>query len=149
MDFILNKISIEDFQEHDIIYSKNIQNKLDFYIEVEECNHKELKIVLYRNHPRIKEIIEKFGYENIDLLTTQKKKYNIKEGVYRLLFNEEKTMVICNGGGVLTIEEYNFNSKKQEFADFKKGKLKIVIDFVFNKETDNFKIKEELSKIGG
>jgi hypothetical protein len=50
-------------------------------------------------------------------------------------------MITSNPEVEIKVVEYNFN---QQLADFDKGKVAILIDIVFAKETDNTKLINEL-----
>ena len=53
-------------------------------------------------------------------------------------------MVASNPEVDIKVVEYNFN---QQLADFDKGKVAILIDIVFSKETDNTKLISELKAL--
>jgi D-mannonate dehydratase len=147
MEFILNKLSIQNFQTGDNIYSKQIRNKLGFNIETHHLNNgKTLQVFFYRNHPRIKEIIEKFGWEHVGLSSKSSQKVKVGSGTYKLIINDKDFMIHTDGDMEIEVEEYNFYSKKQQFVDFKQGKLAVLFTFNLEKEFDNSKIKTELKK---
>ena len=43
--------------------------------------------------------------------------------------------------------KYNFNPKGFTTKDFEKGKIAILIDFTFDKETDNLKTKQHIKEL--
>jgi hypothetical protein len=56
--------------------------------------------------------------------------------------------MINNTGNVeITITEINFNPKEIDFSDFQKGKLAIYVDFVFEGENDNEKLRKEIKDL--
>lgn len=143
MGFILNKITLENFKEHSDIYSKNIRGNLEFTIETHALdNGKNLQLFFYRNHPKIKEFIEKA--QDKGYITTQKNVIHLDDTVLRLYINDLDFMI--NSSGAITIEilEYNFNSKEITLSDFEKGKVAILMNLYFEYETDNSKLKKEL-----
>ena len=53
-------------------------------------------------------------------------------------------MITSNPEVDIKVTEYNFN---QQLADFDKGKVAILIDITFDKETDNTKLISELKAL--
>ena len=143
MGLILKKVAIEDYIEKDILFSKQIRGNLDFYIETHHLEGgKHLQLFFYRNHPRIKEFIAANDKKNH--LTIQNSHTVSNVGQMRLLINDSQFMVASNPEVDIKVVEYNFN---QQLADFDKGKVAILIDIVFSKETDNTKLISELKAL--
>lgn len=143
MDFVLNKISLEDFKEHKDIYSKTIRGNLRFTIETHVLdNGKNLQIFFYRSHDKIKKFVEK-ALEK-DYLTTQKTTEELDATVLRLHINEEDFMINSSGKIRLEVVEYNFNNKEITLSDFEKGKVAVLMNLYFENEIDNAKLKKEL-----
>lgn len=143
MGLILKKVAIEDYIEKDILFSKQVRGNLDFYIETHHLEGgKHLQLFFYRNHPRIKEFIAANDKKNH--LTIQNSHTVSNVGQMRLLINDSQFMVASNPEIDIKVVEYNFN---QQLADFDKGKVAILIDIVFSKETDNTKLISELKAL--
>lgn len=143
MGLILKKVAIEDYIEKDILFSKQVRGNLDFYIETHHLEGgKHLQLFFYRNHPRIKEFIAANDKKNH--LTIQNSHTVSNVGQMRLLINDSQFMVASNPEVDIKVVEYNFN---QQLADFDKGKVAILIDIVFSKETDNTKLISELKAL--
>lgn len=143
MGLILKKVAIEDYIEKDILFSKQVRGNLDFYIETHHLEGgKHLQLFFYRNHPRIKEFIA--ANEKKNHLTTQNSHTVSNVGQIRLLINDSQFMIASNPEVDIRVVEYNFN---QQLADFDKGKVAILIDIVFSKETDNTKLISELKAL--
>lgn len=143
MGLILKKVAIEDYIEKDILFSKQVRGNLDFYIETHHLEGgKHLQLFFYRNHPRIKEFIAANDKKNH--LTIQNSHTVSNVGQMRLLINDNQFMVASNPEVDIKVVEYNFN---QQLADFDKGKVAILIDIVFSKETDNAKLISELKAL--
>mgnify|MGYP003456571526 FL=1 len=143
MGLILKKVAIEDYIEKDILFSKQVRGNLDFYIETHHLEGgKHLQLFFYRNHPRIKEFIAANDKKNH--LTIQNSHTVSNVGQMRLLINDSQFMVASNPEVDIKVVEYNFN---QQLADFDKGKVAIIIDIVFSKETDNTKLISELKAL--
>lgn len=143
MGLILKKVAIEDYIEKDILFSKQVRGNLDFYIETHHLEGgKHLQLFFYRNHPRIKEFIAANDKKNH--LTIQNSHTVSNVGQMRLLINDSQFMMASNPGVDIKVVEYNFN---QQLADFDKGKVAILIDIVFSKETDNTKLISELKAL--
>ena len=139
----LQKVSIENFMEQEVLYSKLVRGNLDFKVETHLLDGgKKFQVYLYRNHPRIDEFIS--VAEAKELLGKQHSEINTGLGVLRLTINDQKFMI--NNGGVtnIVINELNFNPKGMTIQDFPKGKVAILIDFNFEEEADNAKVKKEL-----
>jgi hypothetical protein len=140
---ILKKVAIEDYIEKDILFSKQVRGNLDFYIETHHLEGgKHLQLFFYRNHPRIKEFIAANDKKNH--LTIQNSHTVSNVGQMRLLINDSQFMMASNPEVDIKVVEYNFN---QQLADFDKGKVAILIDIVFSKETDNTKLISELKAL--
>lgn len=143
MGLILKKVAIEDYIEKDTLFSKQVRGNLDFYIETHHLEGgKHLQLFFYRNHPRIKEFIAANDKKNH--LTIQNSHTVSNVGQMRLLINDSQFMVASNPEVDIKVVEYNFN---QQLADFDKGKVAILIDIVFSKETDNTKLISELKAL--
>ena len=144
MGLILKKIVIEDYLEKNILFSKQIRGNLNFYIETHHLEGgKHLQLFFYRNHPRIKEFIAANDKKNH--LTIQNSRTVSNVGQMRLLINDGQSFMIASNPEVeIKIVEYNFN---QQLADFDKGKVAILIDITFAKETDNTKLISELKSL--
>ena len=143
MGLILKKVAIEDYIEKDILFSKQVRGNLDFYIETHHLEGgKHLQLFFYRNHPRIKEFIAANDKKNH--LTIQNSHTVSNVGQIRLLINDSQFMVASNPEVDIKVVEYNFN---QQLADFDKGKVAILIDIIFSKETDNTKLISELKAL--
>lgn len=143
MGLILKKVAIEDYIEKDILFSKQVRGNLDFYIETHHLEGgKHLQLFFYRNHPRIKEFIAANDRKNH--LTIQNSHTVSNVGQIRLLINDSQFMMASNPEVDIRVIEYNFN---QQLADFDKGKVAILIDIVFSKETDNTKLISELKAL--
>ena len=139
----LNNISIENFLEQKVLYAKLVRGNLDFKVETHMLDGgKKLQVYLYRNHPRIEEFIA--AADAKEMLGKQHSEINTGLGVLRLTINDKKFMI--NNGGVtnIVINELNFNKKGITITDFPKGKVAILIDFNFEEEADNAKVKKEL-----
>jgi hypothetical protein len=140
---VLEKVSIENFLEQEVLYSKLVRGKLDFKVETHMLDGgKKLQVYLYRNHPRIEEFIAAATAKN--MLGKQHCEVNTGLGVLRLTINDQRFMI--NNGGVtnIVINELNFNTKELSIQDFPKGKVAILIDFNFEEEADNAKFKKEI-----
>lgn len=143
MGLILKKVAIEDYIEKDTLFSKQVRGNLDFYIETHHLEGgKHLQLFFYRNHPRIKEFIAANDKKNH--LTIQNSHTVSNVGQMRLLINDSQFMMASNPEVDIKVVEYNFN---QQLADFDKGKVAILIDIVFSKETDNTKLISELKAL--
>ena len=143
MGLILKKVAIEDYIEKDILFSKQVRGNLDFYIETHHLEGgKHLQLFFYRNHPRIKEFIAANDKKNH--LTIQNSHTVSNVGQIRFLINDSQFMMASNPEVDIKVVEYNFN---QQLADFDKGKVAILIDIIFSKETDNTKLISELKAL--
>lgn len=139
----LNKISIENFLEQEVLYSKLVRGNLDFKVKTHMLDGgKKLQVYLYRNHPRVEEFIT--AADAKEMLGKQHSEINTGLGVLRLTINDKRFMI--NNGGVtnIVIHELNFNQKGITIQDFPKGKVAILIDFNFEEEADNAKFKKEI-----
>lgn len=144
MGLILKKVAIEDYIEKDILFSKQVRGNLDFYIETHHLEGgKHLQLFFYRNHPRIKEFIAANDKKNH--LTIQNSHVISNVGQMKLTINDELNFMVASNPEVdIRVTEYNFN---QQLADFDKGKVAILIDITFDKETDNTKLISELKAL--
>ena len=126
MGLILKKVAIED------------------YIETHHLEGgKHLQLFFYRNHPRIKEFIAANDKKNH--LTIQNSHVISNVGQMKLTINDELNFMVASNPEVdIKVTEYNFN---QQLADFDKGKVAILIDITFDKETDNTKLISELKAL--
>lgn len=144
MGLILKKVAIEDYIEKDILFSKQVRGNLDFYIETHHLEGgKHLQLFFYRNHPRIKEFIAANDKKNH--LTIQNSHVISNVGQMKLIINDELNFMVTSNPEVdIKVTEYNFN---QQLADFDKGKVAILIDITFDKETDNTKLISDLKAL--
>ena len=144
MGLILKKVAIEDYIEKDILFSKQVRGNLDFNIETHHLEGgKHLQLFFYRNHPRIKEFIAANDKKNH--LTIQNSHVISNVGQMKLTINDELNFMVASNPEVdIKVTEYNFN---QQLADFDKGKVAILIDITFDKETDNTKLISELKAL--
>lgn len=144
MGLILKKVAIEDYIEKDILFSKQVRGNLDFYIETHHLEGgKHLQLFFYRNHPRIKEFIAANDKKNH--LTIQNSHVISNVGQMKLIINDELNFMVTSNPEVdIKVTEYNFN---QQLADFDKGKVAILIDITFDKETDNTKLVSDLKAL--
>lgn len=144
MGLILKKVAIEDYIEKDILFSKQVRGNLDFYIETHHLEGgKHLQLFFYRNHPRIKEFIAANDKKNH--LTIQNSHVISNVGQMKLTINDELNFMVTSNPEVdIKVTEYNFN---QQLADFDKGKVAILIDITFDKETDNTKLISDLKAL--
>ena len=143
MGLVVKKKAIEDYLEKTNLYSKQIRGNLEFYIETHHLEGgKHLQLFLYRNHPRVKEFIAANDIKNH--LTIQKSHLVAPTAQMKLYVNDEAFMIASNPDIEIDVVEYNFN---QQLADFDKGKVAILIDITFAKETDNTKLVSELKAL--
>ena len=146
MGFILKRVRIENLTDRTDVYSKLIRGNLNFILETHALNGGHtLQIFLYRDHPRIKEFIEKAQEKKY--LTTTTEELHIDNPVLRLYINEESTMINTAGNVDIKITEHNFNSKKLTLTDFEKGKVAVLIEISTTGESDLSKLKKELKNI--
>lgn len=140
---LLDKISLENFMEQSVLYSKLVRGKLPFTAEIHTLdNGKKLQVYLLRNNPRIEDFI-KAGLEK-NMLGEQKSVINSEGGVLRLFINDNKFMINGSGKATISIRELNFNPKEIKLVDFPTGKVAIYIDIDFEDEVDNSKFKKEI-----
>lgn len=124
---VLNKISLENFLGQELLYSKNIRGQLEFKAETHMLDGgKELQIFLFRDLP-----LEQLDETKIKTSTT---KLNIKQGVLRLMLNDQKFMINCGGEVEIGICENNYEGKKLSISIFINSSL----------ESDNSKLKKEI-----
>lgn len=144
MGLILKKVSIEDYIEKNVLFSKQVRGGLNFYIETHHLeNGKHLQLFFYRNHPRIKEFIAANDKKNH--LTIQNSHIISNVAQMKLSINDTQHFMVTSSPDVeIKVVEYNFN---QQLADFDKGKVAILIDITFAKETDNTKLISELKAL--
>lgn len=146
MGFILKKVRIENLKERTDVYSKLIRGNLNFILETHSLNNgRTLQVFLYRDHPRVKEFIEKAQEKNYTTKTVEA--LHIDNPVLRLYINEESAMINSSGDVDIKITEYNFNNKELTLADFEKGKVAVLIEFTMGGENDHSKLKKELKNI--
>ena len=144
---VLKKITIENFLTQEVVFTKTIRGDFDFIVEPHQLNGGiTLQINLFRNCPQIHEFIDK-GLEK-KVLNKQHTKVRTGSGVIRLTFNDEKKIMI-NAANMTTIDitELNFYPKDFSIKDFDKGKVAIYIDFTFDKEIDNLKVKQDIKDL--
>lgn len=140
---VLKKISIDNMLTQETLYSKLVRGNLDFTIETHTIEGgRKLQIFLYRNHPRVKDLIEVARQK--EMLTTQSSHITTAAGVLRLYINEEKFMINYIDNTEIDIKEYNFNPGNLQVEGFPKGKVGIEIELNFGGEVDNSKVKKEL-----
>ena len=144
MGLTLKKVSIEDYIEKNVLFSKQVRGGLNFYIETHHLeNGKHLQLFFYRNHPRIKEFIAANDKKNH--LTIQNSHIISNVAQMKLSINDTQHFMVTSSPDVeIKVVEYNFN---QQLADFDKGKVAILIDITFAKETDNTKLISELKAL--
>lgn len=144
MGLTLKKVSIEDYIEKNVLFSKQVRGNLNFYIETHHLEGgKHLQLFFYRNHPRIKEFIAANDKKNH--LTIQNSHIVSNVAQMKLSINDTQHFMITSNPDVeIKVVEYNFN---QQLADFDKGKVAILIDITFAKETDNTKLISELKAL--
>ena len=144
MGLIIKKIAIEDYIEKDVLFSKLIRGNLSFSIETHHLEGgKHLQIFFYRDHPRIKEFVALNDKKNH--LTIQKSHTISNAGQIKLVINDDLVFMMSSNPEVeINVTEYNFN---QKLSDFDKGKVAVLIDIVFNQETDNTKLISELKAL--
>ena len=144
MGLTLKKVSIEDYIEKNVLFSKQVRGGLNFYIETHHLESgKHLQLFFYRNHPRIKEFIAANDKKNH--LTIQNSHIVSNVAQMKLSINDTQHFMITSNPEVeIKVVEYNFN---QQLADFDKGKVAILIDITFAKETDNTKLISELKAL--
>lgn len=144
MGLVLKKVAIEDYQTKDVLFSKLVRGNLSFTIETHHLEGgKHLQIFLYRNHPRVKEFIA--ANEQKNHLTIQSSHTVSSASQMKLIINDSVNFMMNSSPDVeIKITEYNCN---QQFKDFDKGKVAILIDITFSKETDNSKLISELKTL--
>lgn len=144
MGLVLKKVAIEDYQTKDVLFSKLVRGNLNFTIETHHLEGgKHLQIFLYRNHPRVKEFIA--ANEQKNHLTIQSSHTVSSASQMKLIINDSVNFMMNSSPDVeIKITEYNCN---QQFKDFDKGKVAILIDITFGKETDNSKLISELKTL--
>lgn len=143
MGLILNKIIIEDYLTKELIYSKEIRGKLPFFIETHNLNgSKNFQIFLFRQHPRIKEFLEKNNEKNF--LKLQETNIDINTTQLKIIINDKSYMISTLGkGNSLNIREYNLSNG---FSDFPKGKTAMFFNFIFTEPQALDKIILELKE---
>lgn len=140
---VIKKISIEDYLDKTVLYSKQIRGNLKFYIETHQLdNGKHIQIIVYRDHPRIKEFIairdkaDNFSEQHSGFKTeAQQLKINVNDSAY--IFN-------CNGTTEVKILEINYN---KQLEDLDKGKCAIFIDLYLTNEMENSKMLSDITNI--
>ena len=139
---VLKKITIENFLTQEVIFTKTIRGGFNYIVEPHQLEGgTTLQINLFRDHPQIHEFIEKALEKKV--LNEQHTKVRTGSGVIRLTFNDDKKLMINTANTTtINITEYNFTIK-----DFEKGKIAILIDFTFDKETDNLKTKQHIKEL--
>lgn len=143
MGLIIKKITLEDYVNKNILYSKQIRGNLSFDIETHHLEKgKILQLYFYREHPRIKEFIN--ANEQKNHLTVQKYNIDTECGQMRFLVNDKDFMINSNPNINIQITEYNFG---RTLKDFEKGKVAVLITITFNKETDNSKLINEIKSM--
>ena len=144
---VLKKITIENFLTQEVIFTKTIRGGFNYIVEPHQLEGgTTLQINLFRDHPQIHKFIEK-ALEKKGL-NEQHTKVRTGSGVIRLTFNDDKKLMINTANTTtINITEYNFNPKGFTIKDFEKGKIAILIDFTFDKETDNLKTKQHIKEL--
>lgn len=140
---LLKNISIENFLEQKVLYSKMIRGNLSFTADIHLLDSgKKLIINITRDIERYDDFISKAKERN--LIREQITNINSGKGVLRLCLNDKKFMINGGNNSTIIIREENFNPKDIEIVDFPKGKVSINIEINFDGEIDNSKIKKEL-----
>ena len=138
---VIKKISIEDYIEKTVLYSKQIRGQLQFYVETQQTEAgKRVQIHIYRNHPRIKEFIA--VRDRADNFSEQKSKFKTTAPQLKINVNDSAYIFNCNGETTVNIVEINYN---QQLQDFDKGKCAILIDFTLSGEMENSKMLNDIS----
>lgn len=140
---LLKKMSIENFLQQEVLYSKLIRGDLSFVADIHLTeNGKRFIINITRDVEKFKEFMEVARAK--DMVRTQQTRIESGKGVLRLNFNDKKFMLNGGENATIIIREENFNPKDISVVDFPKGKASISIEIVFEEETDNAKVKKEL-----
>ena len=144
---VLKKITIENFLTQEVIFTKTIRGGFNYIVEPHQLGGgTTLQINLFRDHPQIHKFIEEALEKKV--LNKQHTKVRTGRGVIRLTFNDDKKLMINTANTTtINITEYNFNPKGFTIKDFEKGKIAILIDFTFDKETDNLKTKQHIKEL--
>ena len=138
---VIKKISIEDYIEKTVLYSKQIRGQLQFYVETQQSEAgKKVQIHIYRNHPRIKEFIA--VRDRADNFSEQKSKFKTTASQLKINVNDSAYIFNCNGETTVNIVEINYN---QQLQDLDKGKCAILIDFTLSGEMENSKMLSDIS----
>lgn len=138
---VIKKISIEDYIEKTVLYSKQIRGQLQFYVETQQSEAgKKVQIHIYRNHPRIKEFIA--VRDRADNFSEQKSKFKTMTSQLKINVNDSAYIFNCNGETTVNIVEVNYN---QQLQDLDKGKCAILIDFTLSGEMENSKMLSDIS----
>lgn len=146
MGIVIKKVSIENYEDKQVIFSKLIRGGLKFELEPHILDGgKHVQLILKREHARFDEFLTKA--KSLNFITEQKNNIEVDSTVLRFGVNDQYVMV--DGGGKTTIEivEENFNEKTINITDFAKGKVRIIIDIYFENPTNNTKLKAELKKL--
>lgn len=141
---VIKKISIEDYLEKTVLYSKQIRGGLEFYIETHNLdNGAHAQIYIYRKHERIKDFIA--IRDKADNFTEQKSKFKTEAQQLKFLINDQSYIFNCSGETEATVLEINYN---QDLKDLTKGKCAILIDLYLTNEMENSKMLNELKALG-
>lgn len=144
MELTIKNIGIEDYVRHQPLYSKNIRGNFEFFIEPHILeNNTMVQINFFRNEEDIINLMEDWK-DSGDLRVT---KFHVNDefGALRLYINDDNIMINNNGQVDIKVIEYNYNPKKP--TKIPKGKVAIMIEMQFSKETDNGKLKSDLKKL--
>lgn len=146
MGIIVKKISIEDYQNKEVVFSKLIRGGLKFELESHITDGgKHVQIILKRSHDRFEEFLEKA--KSLNFISNQNNNIETNTTVLRFGINDEYVMIDGGGNTTIQITEENFNEKSINISDFAKGKVRVVIDINFENPTSNTKLKSELKKL--
>lgn len=142
---VIKKISIEDYIEKTVLYSKQIRGQLQFYVETQQLDTgKKVQIYVYRNHPRIKEFIA-IRYRGAEGFTEQTTNFTTTTPQLKINVNDSSYIFNCNGETTVNIVEINYN---QQLKDLDKGKCAILIDITLSGAMENGKMLDDISTLG-
>jgi hypothetical protein len=144
MELTIKNIGIEDYVNHQTLYSKNIRGNFSFNVEPHILERgKTVQINFFRNEQDIKHLMEDWK-DSGDLKET---KFHVSGnyGTLRLYINEENIMINNTGQADIKVIEYNYSPKKA--TKIEKGKVAVLIEIEFGLETDNERIKSDLKRL--
>lgn len=143
MGLELKRLVLEEYSssiEINGLYQRRIQGHHKFTLETHYLEGgKEIQICLYREHPRMKEFIEKRNEHNLVSVRTTSIQGDYSQA--RVYINSEPFMLLMTEGTEINITEYNI---KDDLQDCPKGKIAILLDFKFTHEIDNNKFIADL-----